>query len=99
MSSGRRNNRHYWWINRRDQSAAYFAELGLPIELLMSEQKFVDFATTARRDDLSFDLESLSEAQFRALFHFATCWFDMRAAGFTAMEKRRVRGGRPAGGE
>lgn len=53
-----------------------------------------EFLTTGGREDLSADLNAMSDEQFFALFDFVSSFFDWDATTFTAMERRRLAGHR-----
>ncbi len=93
MSFRRRKwNRRDAWNKHCEESASQLAEIGLPIEVFASEQSLAEFLSTGYREDLSLDLDTLPEPQFWKLFRFADSWFDSEAAGFKALERRRLSG-------
>jgi hypothetical protein len=90
-------NRHDTWIKIREKSAAKLAEIGLPPAVYQTERAMREFLTTGRHVDLGLDLDGLLEAKFWNLFDFATSTFDHDTASFTALERRRLRGGSASG--
>jgi len=49
VSFRRRMNRHDAWVKHREESAAQFAEIGLPIAVYDSEQTLAEFLTSGPR--------------------------------------------------
>lgn len=94
MSFRRRTNRHDAWAKYRDRSAAIIAKTGLPPQIFETESGLREFLTTGRREDLSADLNAISDDQFYQLFDFASSFFDYDTVDFTAMERRRLVGHR-----
>jgi len=90
-------NRHDEWIKLCEKSASKLTEIGLPPVVYQNERAMREFLTSGRREDLGLDLDAMSEEQFWKLFQFATSTFDLDAADFTALERRRLRGGSAAG--
>jgi hypothetical protein len=97
MTFRRDANRHNTWIKHLKDSAAQIAEIGLPLEVYETEQAFADFLTSGMHPDLGIGVNSLPDKQFWKLFDFVTSTFDCRAAAFTALERRRLRGRSTAG--
>ena len=94
MSFRRCANRHDAWAAYRDQSASVIGRTGLPLQIFETERGLREFLTTGGREDLSADLNAMSDEQFFALFDFVSSFFDWDATTFTAMERRRLAGHR-----
>lgn len=99
MSFRRRTNRHDAWAAHCDRSATTIASTGLPSQVFETERGLREFLTTGRREDVSADLNAISDEQFCRLFHFVSSFFDYDVVDFTALEHRRLTGRRtPAAG-
>jgi hypothetical protein len=97
MTYRRSANTYDAWVRYRDEHSSAYAAIGLPVEVLQSEQQFVDFLTAGYDPDTGFSLDTLSDEQYWKLFYLVTTCFDMRASEFTACEKRRLRKGGRSG--
>ena len=90
MSFRRSVNKHDWWEGYRSEFGVQYEELGIPLALLDTVQRLIDFLTSGVDESTGYQLEQLGQQDFWILFQLVTSTFDYQAATFTALEKRRL---------
>lgn len=90
MGSRKRINTHDWWQQYRESHGCRYEELGIPLAVLESEQRLKDFLMSGKDTGTGTQLDQVGEQEFWGLFQLITSAFDYEAAGFIALEKRRM---------